>query len=158
MALSNSVREAWLTDEHAVDRGSLIPQYVQLAAILRSEIVAWGVPAGTIGPSETELAAKFGVSRATARRAYRLLDELGFTDWREDGEHLVARDNKIATLSPGLNSTVTARPATPAERAELCLVPGTPVIEVTEPGKRPVVYDATRTMVEFVAGGAGPYG
>jgi len=91
------------------------------------------------------------VSRATARKAYLLLDELGYTDWCEGGGHLLARDNKMATISPGVNSTITARPATPDERAELSLVPGTPVIVVQEPGKSPVVYDATRTTVEFAA-------
>lgn len=151
MTLSNSLHEAWLADEHAVDHESLIPQYVQLAAILRAKIVAWGLPAGTIGPGEAQLAIKYGVSRATARKAYLLLDELGYTDWRDGGGHLVARDNKMATLTPGVNSTITARPATPDERAALSLVPGTPVIEVKEPGKLPVVYDATRTKVEFVA-------
>ena len=149
MTLSNSVHEAWLTEDQAVDHASLIPQYVQLAAILRSKIVAWGVPAGTVGPAEAQIAGQYGVSRATARKAYRLLDELGYTDLLADGGHVVARAYKTTTLTPAINSTLTARPATPEERAALCLVPGTPVIEVKEPGRRPVAYDATRTTVEF---------
>ncbi|HEY7325858.1 MAG TPA: GntR family transcriptional regulator [Streptosporangiaceae bacterium] len=151
MTRSSFFDEAWLTEEHSVDHGSLIPQYVQLAAILRAKIVAWALPAGTIGPAEAQLAEKYGVSRATARKAYLLLDELGYTDAREGGGHLVARAHKTMTLTPSLNSTITARPATPDERDELSLVPGTPIIEVKEPGKRPVAYDATRTTVEFVA-------
>ena len=151
MTRSAITNEAWLTEDQAVDHESLIPQYVQLAAILRAKIVAWALPAGTIGPAEAQLAAKYGVSRATARKAYLLLDELGYTDTREGGGHLVARAHHTTTLTPGLNSTITARPATPDERADLSLVPGTPIIEVKEPGKPPVAYDATRTTVEFVA-------
>ncbi|HYK68023.1 MAG TPA: winged helix-turn-helix domain-containing protein [Streptosporangiaceae bacterium] len=151
MTRSDSLHEAWLTEEQAVDHESLIPQFVQLAAIMRAKIIAWGLPAGTLGPAEAQLAQKYGVSRATARQAYRLLEELGYTDSREGGGHLVARAYKTTTLTPMLNSTITARPATPDERAELCLVPGTPMIEVKEPGKDPAAYDATRTTVEFVA-------
>src|SRR5215469_9689621 len=106
MTRSLIVNEAWLTEDQSVDHESLIPQYVQLAAILRAKIVAWGLPAGTIGPAEAQLAEKYGVSRATARKAYRLLDELGYTDSRDGRGHLVARDSQTTTLTPGPNSTI----------------------------------------------------
>jgi DNA-binding GntR family transcriptional regulator len=146
---SISAHEARLSDAQELDRGSLIPLFMQVAAIMRAKIVAWEVPAGTASPGEAELAGQYGVSRATVRKAYRMLDELGYTDPLEGGGHVVARDGTMTTIATALNSRVTARPPTPAERDALCLVPGTPVLEVTEPGKRPVVYDATRTAVEF---------
>ena len=55
-----------------VDPGTPQPVYQQIAAILRAQIEAGGVPDRPI-PSESTLMQRYGVARETARKAVRVL-------------------------------------------------------------------------------------
>ncbi|MES2056533.1 MAG: GntR family transcriptional regulator [Pseudomonadota bacterium] len=71
----------------SVDRLNAIPLYHQIFLQLREEITSGERPLGSRMPTEQELAANFGVSRITARRA---LAELADTN-------LVARKRRVGT-------------------------------------------------------------
>jgi DNA-binding GntR family transcriptional regulator len=141
---------AWLSAEWAIDDKSAIPTYVQVAALVRAQIIAYGLEQGAAAPSEAQLAARLGVSKETARQAYKLLDELGYTRTKRGVGHFVAKTHKLTILTPKPDSKITARPATADERLAIGLVPGVPVLVVEEPGKHPIAYDATRTVVSFI--------
>lgn len=53
------------------------PRYIQLAEELRRQILSGELPAGAPMPSETALAASWGMSRTSVRNAIRLLREWG---------------------------------------------------------------------------------
>lgn len=59
------------------DRSGGVALWRQIADTLRSEIVAGTWPTGTALPTETDLAARFGVNRHTVRRSLRSLSEEG---------------------------------------------------------------------------------
>lgn len=54
-----------------------LPRYANLAACLAQDIAAGTPPVGSLLPTEAELRAQFGVSRATVREALRRLREIG---------------------------------------------------------------------------------
>lgn len=53
------------------------PAYVQVSERIREAILAGQIPAGELLPTETALAAQFGVTRSTVREAIRLLEQGG---------------------------------------------------------------------------------
>lgn len=53
------------------------PAYVQVSEKIREAILAGRIPAGALLPTETALAAQFGVTRSTVREAIRLLEQSG---------------------------------------------------------------------------------
>jgi DNA-binding transcriptional regulator YhcF (GntR family) len=138
-----------MSEGYAIDAGSLIPQYVQLAGIMKAKFVAYGIPIGSSCPTEAQLADKYGVSRDVARRAYLLLDELGYTKTKRGVGRFTARAHTTEIIRPKADSKVLARMALPGESLQLGLVPGDPLIVVKEPGRQPVIYDARRSVVEF---------
>lgn len=83
----------------AVDRLQAVPLYHQIFLRLREEITSGERAHGSRMPTEEELAASFGVSRITARRA---LAELAET-------HLVARKRRVGT------HVIFRQPAKPTE-------------------------------------------
>ncbi|WP_433287739.1 GntR family transcriptional regulator [Pseudonocardia sp. CA-142604] len=61
---------------------ALLPRYRQIAAELRSAINAGDLAAGSILPSEADLVARHGVSRATVRQSLTLLEAEGLISAR----------------------------------------------------------------------------
>ena len=64
-------------DESPIERRGRIPEYRQLAAILRGRILAGTYPPGGVLPSENQLEGEFGISRNTSRRAIAILRDDG---------------------------------------------------------------------------------
>jgi DNA-binding GntR family transcriptional regulator len=60
-----------------IERPSPIAVWRQLAAILRAQIESGELPPGGMLPSESQLMGQYEVSRDTARKAVRHLQELG---------------------------------------------------------------------------------
>ena len=56
-----------------IDRNSLVPVYVQLAAILRDRIESGAIGRGQVLPSKRQLRGEFGVSGETCDKAIGLL-------------------------------------------------------------------------------------
>jgi DNA-binding GntR family transcriptional regulator len=57
--------------------GSNQPRYKKLGLWLRDQIISGKYPADSRVPSENQLAARFGVSRVTARQAIQILQREG---------------------------------------------------------------------------------
>lgn len=74
----------------ATERSRRAPAYESIAATLRDQISDGTIEAGQRLPSETELAARFGVSRTTIREVLRSLQEAFFVE-RVSPRVLVAR-------------------------------------------------------------------
>jgi len=53
------------------------PAYARVSEQIREAILSGRIPAGELLPTETELAAQFGVTRSTVREAIRLLEQSG---------------------------------------------------------------------------------
>ncbi|TWF80041.1 regulatory GntR family protein [Pseudonocardia hierapolitana] len=67
----------WAVVDQAVGRSGLLPRYRQIAEELRDGTVTGLLAPGSALPSETELMAAYGVSRATVRRALVVLESDG---------------------------------------------------------------------------------
>lgn len=66
-----------------VDRGRVLPLYVQVAALLRREISQRRYGESGALPSEAQLQQRFGISRVTARQALRRLADQGLVERRQ---------------------------------------------------------------------------
>jgi GntR family transcriptional regulator len=131
-------------DNAVIDSNGMLPAYVQLAILLRAMIVTRQLPIGTMLPSEPELTSRYKVSRDTVRRAMQVIRDIGLAETRRGIGHFVIRTPEIrrVVLAPG--SRVFVRMPLPEEHGEyLALL----VYVVTEPGKRPVTYDTSRTLL-----------
>jgi GntR family transcriptional regulator len=131
-------------DEAVIDPAGMLPAYVQLAILLRAMIVTRQLPVGTMLPSEPDLTSRYQVSRDTVRRAMQVIREIGLAETRRGIGHFVSRTPEIrrVVLAPG--SRVFVRMPRPDEQDEyLALL----VYVVTEPGKQPVTYDTSRTLL-----------
>jgi GntR family transcriptional regulator len=84
----------------ALDRSSSVPCYVQILQQLREEVL--GLPAGALVASERELAARFGVSRMTAREAVRILRQEGLLYHERGRGMFVVRRKLDLHEHPGL--------------------------------------------------------
>ncbi|ATG22158.1 GntR family transcriptional regulator [Ralstonia pickettii] len=121
-----------------------LPKYLELADRIRLDILHGNLPAGSIAPSENELAQRYAVSRLTARRTLNELAARGLLKRARgqrsvvldsSGPHrpvLYARGQSDAALEyvPGAVYTVSAfqlEPADEAVAAALELKPGAQV-------------------------------
>lgn len=75
----------------SVDRRSSIPLYCQIRQKLLAEIESGRAPAGSLLPSEQEIARQTGVSRMTARQTLKSLCRMGVTVSRRGKGTFVAR-------------------------------------------------------------------
>jgi GntR family transcriptional regulator len=75
-----------------IDRESLVPPYVQIAAILRGQVERGELAPGARLPSIADIVEVYGVARTTAGKALRLLIDQG-----------------VAQMSPGMGTYVRAR-------------------------------------------------
>lgn len=80
-----------------IERGSALPYYAQLAAILRSGIEAGQWRPGDALPSEAELGATYGLSRTAVRQALSELVLEGLVQ-REKGRGTFVRQTAVADL------------------------------------------------------------
>jgi DNA-binding transcriptional regulator YhcF (GntR family) len=135
-----------LAESWVINPRSLLDPYIQIALVLRAEILTRQLPAGTPLQSEPELVARFGVSRETVRRAMGALRDLGLAETRRGVGTVVRRTPQVRRVKVAPGSTVIARMPTPEEVGEPI---GFAVLVVTEPGKDPVAYDSGSTMLVF---------
>jgi GntR family transcriptional regulator len=130
-----------------IDKGSSVPYYIQLAELLRQEIARQtSPPAAYQLPSENELAAAHGITRATVRRALDVLERNGWI-YREKGRGSFAAVRRVEhELTQLVSTTETMRargwslttrvvslaqvPAVPQVAAALELAAGTPCYEL----------------------------
>ena len=130
----------------ATGPGSAVPAYVQLAAVLREQIVAGQIGAGAPVPSEPALADEYGCSRETARKAVAILRVEGLVVTQRARGSFVAAGAARALVEVPAGAVVTARLPTAAERAAPGAGEGVPVLVVSWPGGQ-VMYDAARVAL-----------
>ena len=85
---------------HAFSTLARRPAYARVSEQIREAIVSGRIPAGDLLPTETELAAQFGVTRSTVREAIRLLEQSGMLGR--------AGRKRLAVSLPSLESAASA--------------------------------------------------
>lgn len=101
-----------------IDAASSVPLFEQLAAGIRSQVVAGTVSTGARLPSARELAESLDVNVHTVLHAYQLLRDEGFVDLRRGrGAVVTSRAHDYAQLLRDIDRVVT-------EARRLELAPG----------------------------------
>lgn len=135
-----------------LDRAGRVPAYLQLAQLLRQEVMSGQLAPGDPVPSQNELAAAYAVSVETARKAVEVLREEGLIVTRRGAGSYAAVPPSRITVTASPDDVVTARMPTPAERAALGIAEGVPVISVRRPGRAEEVFDANRADIVIGSG------
>jgi GntR family transcriptional regulator len=127
---------------------SAIPPYAWIAWQLRDAIRA-GVPGlGEAMPSETELAARYGVSRMTAGKVLGQLAAEGLIRRRRGAGSVVTRQITWERVAVEPGTLISVRLPTVSERAAVNAPAFVPVISVKEPGAAERLYAADAVIVE----------
>jgi len=92
----------------SIMRADAVPLYHQIFLALRDEIVSGRAPFGSAIPTEFELAAKYSVSRITARRALFELADKGFVERRRRTGTRVVFRSPSAPIEANLEHAVEA--------------------------------------------------
>lgn len=100
-----------------MDTTSLMPSHLRIAATLRQRITAAPVPGGFL-PAERDLAAEFGVSRNTLRRAIRTLAGEGLVQVADNCRPRIAAGAAPAAMTPELTHIALFTPVPFAGRLE----------------------------------------
>ncbi|WP_328339589.1 GntR family transcriptional regulator [Micromonospora sp. NBC_00421] len=124
-----------------------VPVAHQLAAVLRTGILDGTYPAGGLLPSETRLSQEHGVGRGTVRRAVAELRAEGLVDAASGRGTRVREVAEREIVSVPRGALVSARMPTPAEREELDIPEGVPVLMVTMGGRLRGVYPSDRVTL-----------
>lgn len=130
-----------------LDPAGNVPKYLQLAQLLRQEIMAGGWAPGAMLPGENPLAGRYEVSTSTVRAAVRVLREEGLVETRRGAGTFVRSVPPKITVTAGPDDVVTARMPTPPERRALGIAEGVPVISVARPGRAEELFDAGRAEI-----------
>jgi GntR family transcriptional regulator len=121
--------------------------YLELAEILRAQIVSGDIPPGQRLPSETMLAQTYGVATKTARAALMMLRNEGLAA-HVRGYGVVVREPvepETVTVEPG--DAVSARMPSPDERDTYDVHEGVPLIVVTHADGLQDLYPADRYRI-----------
>lgn len=124
-----------------------MPLYLQVAQLLRQGIYSGAVKPGSQLESQNDMAADYGVSVDTARRALEVLREEGLIVTRRGTGSFALIPPPRTQITVGPDDVVTARMPASTERAELGIAEGVPVIAVRRGGGREELFDANRTDI-----------
>ncbi|MEV7424402.1 MULTISPECIES: GntR family transcriptional regulator [unclassified Streptomyces] len=138
-------------------------RYLEIAEALRRSILSGEYPVGARLPSESDLAARWSVSRGTVRQAVGLLASDGLIGSRQGARRVVLRQerrhsfeqlNSFAQWAQAMGCEVasrilsrTSRPATAEESSRLGVAPGSEVLYVVRLRR----LDGEPVMVERTA-------
>lgn len=125
-----------------------VPRYVQLAAIIRKEIISGSLKPGDQVPSEPELTLRYSVSKTTAARALDLLAAEQLITRRTGSGSYVTETGQVPQVLKvrvGPGTRVTARPTMPGDPGP----PGVPVLIVERPERPAEEYPADRSVILF---------
>ena len=81
------------------------PAYARVSEQIREAILSGRIPAGELLPTETQLAAQFGVTRSTVREAIRLLEQSGMLG-RAGRKRLVVSLPSLESASRAMNAAM----------------------------------------------------
>jgi DNA-binding GntR family transcriptional regulator len=128
----------------AIDRGSAVPLYVQLADVLREQIGCGRYRPGAVLPPEDGIGRLHGVGRMSVRRAIALLRHEGLIVTGRGTQARVRSQPTRTFLDLANCDQLVARMPTPTESRRLHLPPGVPVLEVTRDDGPVEVFPADR--------------
>lgn len=132
-----------------IDAEGHIPIYLQVAQQLRQEIAGGMFEVGHMLPGELSLMARYGISRDSARKAIAVLKGEGLVAARRGTGTFVAHvpEPIPVTVHPG--DEIRTRMPAPAERQQLGVAEGVPVLEVKRAAGGTEVYDGNRARVKI---------
>ncbi|MER5332373.1 winged helix-turn-helix domain-containing protein [Micromonospora sp. NPDC002717] len=119
----------------------------QLADLLRDRITSGDLAPGASLPSELRLAQEYGLSRTSVRQAVALLRSEGLVIVEPPRGTFVRAVEPTETVTLLKGDTATARMPTPAERRELEMGEGIPVIVIFRADGSRELYSADRIRV-----------
>ena len=119
----------------------------QLADLLRDRITSGDLAPGASLPSELRLAQEYGLSRTSVRQAIALLRSEGLVIVEPPRGTFVRALEPTETVTLLKGDTASARMPTPAERRELEIGEGVPVIVIFRADGSRELYAADRIRV-----------
>ncbi|MET8912687.1 GntR family transcriptional regulator [Micromonospora soli] len=119
----------------------------QLADLLRDRITSGDLAPGASLPSELRLAQEYGLSRTSVRQAISLLRSEGLVIVQPPRGTFVRNLEPTETVTLLKGDTASARMPTPAERKELDIGEGVPVLVVFRADGSRELYPADRIQV-----------
>ena len=119
----------------------------QLADLLRDRITSGDLAPGASLPSELRLAQEYGLSRTSVRQAISLLRSEGLVIVQPPRGTFVRSVEPTETVTLRKGDTASARMPTPAERKELDIGEGVPVLVVFRADGSRELYPADRIRV-----------
>ncbi|WP_328850988.1 GntR family transcriptional regulator [Micromonospora globbae] len=119
----------------------------QLADLLRDRITSGDLAPGASLPSELRLAQEYGLSRTSVRQAISLLRSEGLVIVQPPRGTFVRSMEPTETVTLRKGDTASARMPTPAERKELDIGEGVPVLVVFRADGSREVYPADRIRI-----------
>ncbi|MFG2064472.1 GntR family transcriptional regulator [Micromonospora sp. NPDC048871] len=108
------------------------PVYVQLADLLRQRIESGELRPGSLIPSEARLTQEYGIGREAVRMAVALLRSEGLVRTQRGHGSYVRELTERRTIELTAGSSAIARMPTGAERRDLGLDEGVPVLEIRD--------------------------
>lgn len=116
----------------------------QLADLLRDRILSGDLAPGASLPSELRLAQEYELSRTTVRQAIALLRSEGLVIVEPPRGTFVRTTEPAETITLRKGDTASARMPTPAERRELDIGDGVPILVVFRADGSRELYAADR--------------
>jgi len=132
----------------AVDGDSAIPPYAWIAWQLRDAIRAGSPGLGEPVPSESELAALYGVSRMTAGKVLGQLAAEGLIRRRRGVGSVVSSQITWERIPVEPRTLISVRLPTASERAAVNAPAFVPVISIKQPGSAERLYAADAVIIE----------
>ncbi|MGV9368351.1 MULTISPECIES: GntR family transcriptional regulator [Micromonospora] len=130
-----------------IDPSSDRAVFRQLADLLRDRITSGDLAPGASLPSELRLAQEHGLSRTSVRQAIALLRSEGLVIVKPPRGTFVRAVEPAETVTLLKGDTASARMPTPAERRELEIGEGVPVLVVFRADGSRELYAADRIRV-----------
>lgn len=127
-----------------VNPHSGVPAWQQLAEVLHARIESGEWAPGSLLPPSTRIGHEHGVGKATVQRALAELRAEGLIDLERGIGLRVREPVEVQVVRVPRGARTRSRMPTPAERAQLGIPEGVPVLLVTF-GGRTQVYAADRT-------------
>ncbi|HEV2244915.1 MAG TPA: GntR family transcriptional regulator [Streptosporangiaceae bacterium] len=126
--------------------GRTVSLYAQLAQLLRQRVLSGEFNTGDRFPAESTLAASYGVTVSVVRRALDLLRAEGWIVTSHGIGSIVASRPERERISLRAGESTDVRMPTPAERRQLGMAEGVPVIVVIHRDGSETPYDANKYL------------
>lgn len=140
----------------APDPGAPEPLYVQVARLLRDEIISGAIPLGAALPGEVALRQRWGINRWTSQRAYQLLEDEGLVVTRRGVGRFVAAVPAPRVIGLAAGDELRVRMPADAERQALGIGHGIPLIIITRADGRTEAHSAAAAVARCTAAADGP--